>query len=67
MSKEEEFSDDELDELFSDHEDVKPSLSDPNTLLRGSLQRPRHVMFNTKHLHGESTFIPLHMLLTTCC
>ena len=51
-------SDSDYDELVSDggaedDQDSKPTANDSTRLLKGALQRPRHVTFNTKHLHGE--------------
>ena len=52
-------SDSDYDELVSDgganedEHDARPTTVDATRLLKGALQRPRHVMFNTKHLHGE--------------
>jgi len=51
----EDLSDSDYDELVSEDEgdDVKSKTTNPNALLKGSLQRPRHVTLNTKQIHGE--------------
>lgn len=60
---ENELSDDDLDELVSDEEDVKPSDSTIGQILKGTLDEPRFKSVNMRYLNGAIDSCGAHVVI----